>query len=274
MTDPIEQLKSFGEDIRDAIPSGRSHVVAARSIGRARTPRPRRSWVVAAATLGMFVIANVAAAAVTDSSTPGDALYGVDRAYEWVSDTLGLTHDHTSERLEEAETLLDRSDPVGALDLVASEINDETVAMVAQSLQSSALGNDELKTMATALVTDARKMSEAARSGNEQAVRDFKALMMTLVDVPNPGRGSGNANGNPANGNANDNPGNGNPGNSNPGNRQPGPQQPGQRERQRQLRRKVQLQRRRGEPGNLGQQPGQRQPREVRGLTPKPSAVS
>ncbi|MGA7272197.1 MAG: hypothetical protein WB239_14090, partial [Acidimicrobiia bacterium] len=185
------------------------------------------SWVVAAATLGMFVIANVAAAAVTDSSTPGDALYGVDRAYEWVSDTLGLTHDHTSERLEEAETLLDRSDPVGALDLVASEINDETVAMVAQSLQSSALGNDELKTMATALVTDARKMSEAARSGNEQAVRDFKALMMTLVDVPNPGRGSGNANGNPANGNANDNPGNGNPGNSNPGNSNPGHSNPG-----------------------------------------------
>lgn len=232
MTDPIEQLKRFGEDMRDAIPSGRSHVVAARSIGHARTPGRHRSWVVAAATLGMFVIANVAAAAVTDSSTPGDVLYGVDRAYEWVWDTLGITHDHTSERLDEAETLLNRSDPESALDLVAAEINDETVATVAQNLQSSALGHDELKTMAMALVTDARKMREAARSGNEQAVQDFKALMLTLVDVPDPGQGNGNTanpvdtgqgntNGNTggkANDNSNDNSNGNTDGNANGGN--------------------------------------------------------
>ncbi len=221
MTDPIEQLRSFGEDLRDSVPSGRSHVVAARAIGRARMPSRHRSWVVAAATLGMFVIANVAAAAVTDSSAPGDAFYGVDRAYEWVSDTLGLTHDHSFERLNEAEILLDRSDPNGALDLVAAETNDETVAMVAQNLQSSALGDEDLETMVMALVTDAKKIREAARAGDKQAKEEAKALLMTLiVNVPTPNQGQ-----TPPGQQPGFNPGQGNPGTNNGNQGNPGTNQ-------------------------------------------------
>ena len=291
MTDPIEQLRSFGEDLRDSVPSGRSHVVAARAIGRARMPSRHRSWVVAAATLGMFVIANVAAAAVTDSSAPGDAFYGVDRAYEWVSDTLGLTHDHSFERLNEAEILLDRSDPNGALDLVAAETNDETVAMVAQNLQSSALGDEDLETMVMALVTDAKKIREAARAGDKQAKEEAKALLMTLIvngAYPQPGpdtsRSAARLQPRPGQpGHEQRQPGQprhqpGQPGQ--PGHEQWQPGQPGQpRHQPRQPGQPRHQPRQPGQPRHQPRQPGQPrhqpgQPRKAGGLTPTPIAVS
>lgn len=81
------------------------------------TRRPRKA-LVALVTTGLLGVSNVALAATADSSVPGDALYGLDRAYEQVADLTGFGSPRVSERLHETGVLVERGDLGAALDLV------------------------------------------------------------------------------------------------------------------------------------------------------------
>ena len=91
------------------------------------TRRPRKAFV-ALATTGLLAVSNVALAATADPSAPGDALYGLDRAYEQVVDLTGLGGPRVSERLQETNVLVERGDLGAALDLVQ-----ETLGKVLES---------------------------------------------------------------------------------------------------------------------------------------------
>ena len=89
---------------------------------RAPSKSPRRA-VVALATVGFMSISNVALATAADPAAPGDALYGVDRAYERIGAALGISGDHRFERLEEAVIVLAAGDAETALSLVQESLS-------------------------------------------------------------------------------------------------------------------------------------------------------
>lgn len=72
MTDPVDRLKSYAEDLADAVSPARSQVAAMRAIGSAGRNRRRRVPQMAFAGLAVVVAANLGTAAVADSAVPGD----------------------------------------------------------------------------------------------------------------------------------------------------------------------------------------------------------
>ena len=70
----------------------------------------------------VFGISNVALAAAANPSLPGDALYGVDRAYERIGALLGAGG-FQLERLDEATAVLERGEPSVALELVEEALS-------------------------------------------------------------------------------------------------------------------------------------------------------
>ena len=89
---------------------------------RSSSPRvARRLAPVLAATM-VFGISNVALAAAANPSVPGDALYGVDRAYERIGALLGAGG-FELERLDEAAAVLERGEPSVALGLVEEALS-------------------------------------------------------------------------------------------------------------------------------------------------------
>jgi len=77
----------------------------------------KRRVALAFMTLGLFALANVSLAAVSDRAAPGDFLYAIDRGYEWLGDIVGPT-DRISERLVEANQLNERGETTAAVDLL------------------------------------------------------------------------------------------------------------------------------------------------------------
>lgn len=174
MQEPTDQLRRYGEDLAAAVPPARSRIAALRAVGS--RPRPvRRLPRVAAATVGFFAVANVAAAAVSNSAVPGDALYPLDRAYEAAGRLIGFD-DHTAERLAEAEVLVERSDLPGALDLVVEAMPDPELEGVTAQLRQA--GTDE---EVRRLVLNARGLGQAMRDGNDEAMAESRAALRLLA---------------------------------------------------------------------------------------------
>lgn len=91
--------------------------------GPARTGRmPVRSLALAAA---LLVVMALGLAAVADDASPGDLLYPVDRAGEWLVDLLPGDVDRGPERVAEAVVLVDRGDDEGAIELLTDYAGDE-----------------------------------------------------------------------------------------------------------------------------------------------------
>lgn len=82
------------------------------------TPRFSRAVAAASAAMVFLAVFNVGLAAVADPAAPGDLLYGIDRAYEAVTEPLGLAGDTRLERLEEAEIVTERDDASTAVTLL------------------------------------------------------------------------------------------------------------------------------------------------------------
>ena len=114
--DPIRDLRRYAADLAAEVSPADARRAANRALA-ARPAGPRRA-VVAVVTTVLFGISNVALAATADPAVPGDALYGIDRAYERVSGLVGIGGIHAAERLAEADTLLQRGDLGAALELV------------------------------------------------------------------------------------------------------------------------------------------------------------
>lgn len=77
--------------------------------------------IVATALMG---ISNVALATAADPAVPGDALYGVDRAYESIGSAVGFDSTHAAERASEVLVLQERGQSSEALQHVIASLTE------------------------------------------------------------------------------------------------------------------------------------------------------
>ena len=117
MRDPFDDLRSYAARLEAEVPVERARARARAAIN-STPPRRRRMAVVASAAIGFMGISNVALAAVSNPAIPGDALYGIDRAYERIGELLGIGGEHRLERLNEAASVVALGDEETALSLV------------------------------------------------------------------------------------------------------------------------------------------------------------
>jgi hypothetical protein len=146
MTQPFDDLRRYADDLAAEV----SPFTAQRAVRSAMSPdvrRPRKAVVALVAT-GLLGVSNVALAATSDAAVPGDALYGVDRAYERVFDFAGFESARIAERLQETGVLVDRGELGMALDLVQ-----ETLTKVLES--------DDPEAEFETLVTEVENMPDA-----------------------------------------------------------------------------------------------------------------
>ena len=157
---PEDDLRALAGDLRTSVTAE----ATARAVGRAISARPRRPRRLAlvAVAAGITLIGNVAFAGTIDEAVPGDLLYPLDRAREWIADRWG-GEDHTSERLDEAEVLIERQDFEAAMEL-ALEIGEANLANAAAKANAAALAGDE-----QALATAIDDVKEAANEVAEEA---------------------------------------------------------------------------------------------------------
>lgn len=168
MTQPFDDLRRYADDLASEV----SPFAAQRAVRSAMSPhvsRPRKAVIALVAT-GLLGISNVALAASANPAVPGDALYGVDRAYEQVVDIAGFGGPRVAERLQEAGTLVERGELGMALDLVQETLgkvleSDDPDAEF-QTLVSEAAGMPDA--VAT-LVEVARSIGASDGSGQEVA---------------------------------------------------------------------------------------------------------
>lgn len=117
--DPYNHLRSYGEALIDSVDPARAEAVAVRALAAPSAGLSlRRRLVAVAAASATFITGNLGVAFAADSAVPGDLLYGLDRAYEQLSELIGLSGDHSEERLEEALLLAAAGNTAGALDAV------------------------------------------------------------------------------------------------------------------------------------------------------------
>src|SRR5690606_9699949 len=185
-----------------AVSPARSRVAAMAAIGRAEEAglaRRRRplAWriQVSGALMAAFSVLNFAAAAIADNAGPGDRLYVLDRAYERVAALFGRA-DHPAERAREAEVLLERGDPTGALQVLAEASDVPEVAHAAALVLSADLDGELLGAHARTLVTgfgilasadDPRSREEALAAVSlvaSQATEQAAATPPRAVDRP------------------------------------------------------------------------------------------
>lgn len=113
----MDELKAFAASLAESVPVEETDAVVARAL---RTPRGGRAPLKQRLTavgivVSTFLSANVGLAAAAQNAAPGDALYGVDRAYERIAAFVGISNPRTEERLREASDLADRGDASAAL---------------------------------------------------------------------------------------------------------------------------------------------------------------
>ena len=110
--DPIGDLRSYADGLVDAAPT--LDVDALHLVGGSRVPkRPHRFTApvaVAMSLAAMLLVAEVGVAVVANSAVPGDSIYGIDLLIEDALILAGLPIDTSSERLDEAGRLLEKSE--------------------------------------------------------------------------------------------------------------------------------------------------------------------
>jgi len=129
--DPPPGLIAEAAAIAGSIPARSPHATS----GRSRKPRAWRLAPVLAAAGAVFVLAGMTGvAAAADSSVPGDALYGVDRALE----NIGIGNGGITERLTEAEVLALDGDTEAALAHAGTALAEAGDERSAEALQATA----------------------------------------------------------------------------------------------------------------------------------------
>lgn len=191
MKDPTNHLKKYGADIASSVSPARSQVAAMRAIGRAGQAPRRRTPQIAFAVAGGFLALNFATASVANAAVPGDLLYPLDRGYEKVGSLFGI--DHTEERLDEAEVLVQRRDLDGAAALVAEASGSDAVDDIADALASADTSDATLIALVGNLVTSARDLVHAREGEDPTRLAEARAaleLAAAQVDTEVP-RGAG-----------------------------------------------------------------------------------
>ena len=176
-----DALRAYAERLEAETSPGTAHRAVRRALGAPPgRMRLRRVAVLLASALG-FGLGNAALALAVQPSVPGDALYGVERAYERVAALVGVRLGSPEERLSEAAVLLRRGDVVGARELVAEAVAEVPVAVrVVEAVPPEAVHE---------LIEPARVVVEAAETGDPEAVGEAVAEMqaeLTPSTVPPP----------------------------------------------------------------------------------------
>jgi hypothetical protein len=115
--DPFDDLRSYANGLVDAVPmldTSSLHLVAGSPIPK----RPHRFTVPAMAAMGVaatLLFAEVGVSVAANSAVPGDGIYGIDLLVEDALGAIGIPIDTASERIDEAEVLLERDDLDGAI---------------------------------------------------------------------------------------------------------------------------------------------------------------
>ncbi len=172
MNNPFDDLRALAADLEHSVPAERTRFRVAMALEPA-PHRPRRT-VVALATAGLLTISNVALAAVANPAAPGDALYGVDRAYERVQNLAGFDS-HAAERLQEAVVMAERGRASEVLSLVQEALtevleSDDPVQAVEQLKRKANLG-EAFEIQLAEFVADAKRagQSDPGFSGQDVA---------------------------------------------------------------------------------------------------------
>lgn len=123
--DPISELRRYAADLEAQVPADRARSAARRALlnptPARRRPRRAVAAIVATALMG---ISNVALATAADPAVPGDALYGVDRAYESIGSAVGFDDTHAAERASEVLVLQERGQSSAALQHVIASLTE------------------------------------------------------------------------------------------------------------------------------------------------------
>ncbi|HUO45463.1 MAG TPA: hypothetical protein VM470_01385 [Acidimicrobiia bacterium] len=173
-SEAIEELRRYGSSLRGTISPVQAQAAATRALAGHTARGWSRRWVLAAATAGFLAISSVGLAAASDSSLPGDSLYGIKRGYEQVTALFGASH--VSVRIEEASQLIILGRNATAVAVLAEalaelEVTDVTAALEEAEalLQEGDEDTLEVAQAATELVKATEGIAIAARAGNEEA---------------------------------------------------------------------------------------------------------
>lgn len=139
--DPLRDLRSYAEDLVSGV-NADDGARAARTALLAGVHSPWMRRVVSVATaVAMFIGANAGLAAATNGAVPGDALYGLDRAYEKIGHVFGIDSDGPEERFEEAAVLAHRGRFAEALETAAEaaeQLDNPGLIRAAEALSEAA----------------------------------------------------------------------------------------------------------------------------------------
>lgn len=124
-----------------------------------------------AAVAAIFLFATTGVAVASDSSVPGDALYGIDRALE----RIGIGNGGDVERIEEASVLTEQGDAVEALELLAETFDLESsqaadaLLRASQRIRENAAANAEVADMLDWMANTDLRSREFGQNVAEQA---------------------------------------------------------------------------------------------------------
>lgn len=170
--DPISELRRYAADLEAQVPADRARSAARRALlnptPSRRRPRRAVAAIVATALMG---ISNVALATAADPAVPGDALYGVDRAYESIGSAVGFDGTHAAERANEVLVLQERGQSSEALQHVIESLTelleaDDPVAAVEEftaAIDNSAVDLTELMAVVRGTEATGEEIAQIAR---------------------------------------------------------------------------------------------------------------
>jgi hypothetical protein len=187
--DPISDLRRYAAALEAQVSGERSRHAARTALHAPGGRRaPRRTVVAIAATLLMGV-SNVALATVADPAVPGDALYGVDRAYERVGALVGFDTTNAGERATEVMVLQERGKSAEALALVQETLtrlleSDDPEGAVQEF--TAGLGNSEAVKAKVAEILSVAKGVDTTGS----AVSEIARSIVDTIVLPEQARGN------------------------------------------------------------------------------------
>ena len=210
--DPYNNLRSYGEALIESIDPAHAEAVAVRALAAPSVGLSfRRRLVAIAAASATFITGNIGVAMAADQAAPGDLLFGLDRAYEQLSELIGFSGDHSSERLDEAAQLADAGNSVEALTAVNEQMqdlrkdDDVDTAEIASAVDAVVEARDRavespdngVAQIATEnakdIVAKAHAISVALHEGNRLKAREAIQDLKTFIEGLKAERGQGNA---------------------------------------------------------------------------------
>ena len=172
-----ERLRAMASEMEASTTPERADMIAARSLARARVAAPgRRSLVAAVAGAALAFAGAMGVGAIADTAAPGQAIYGVDRAYESAARFVGVKSDRSAERLEEALKVIDRGDRAAAAKLV-----DEAVAELQRVQKLSAPAAPTTTVPTAPPSTSAPQISAAPAAPAEDPSQTLKLAVERLL---------------------------------------------------------------------------------------------